>query len=171
MEIILYKILLVLLYVILGAVMLSTSLGIPGNWILVAVAVVTALVTRFQAMTWGYLLLCVGLAGLGELIESVAGALLVAKRGGSRWGVMGSIAGGFTGVILGAPVSPPVGSVVFGFLGAFVGAVAGEMVHRQDLQAALRVGWWSFVGRGVATASKLAVGVGILWVIISVTWP
>ena len=116
------------------------------------------------------MLLCVGLAGFGELVESVLGAVVVAGRGGTRWGVIGSIIGGFLGVILGAGFIPPLGSVIFGFVGAFAGAVAGEMIKRPDVDKAMRVGFWAFVGRALAMMVKVAAGIGILWIVIVETW-
>jgi uncharacterized protein YqgC (DUF456 family) len=170
-EIVLFKILFVLLYIVLTAVLLSTALGFPGNWILVGVAVVIALVSRFSGMTWGYLLLCAGLATLGEVIESTLGAVVVVRRGGTWWGVAGSVVGGFVGVILGAGIAPPFGSVALGFLGAFLGAVLGEYAKQRQLEPAMRIGFWSFVGRMLAIAAKLSVGCVVLWIIMVTTWP
>ncbi len=171
MEVVLFKILFVLFYIVLTAVLLSTALGLPGNWILVGVAVIIALVSRFSTMTWGYLLLSVGRATLGEVIESTLGAVVVVRRGGTWWGVAGSVLGGFAGVILGAGVAPPFGSVVFGFIGAFLGAVLGEFAKQRQLEPAMRIGFWSFVGRMLAVAAKLSVGCVVLWIIIATTWP
>jgi uncharacterized protein YqgC (DUF456 family) len=170
-EIVLYKILFVLLYFVLGAVLLTTVVGIAGNWILVGVAVVVALVTRFQAMTVWLLALCVGLAVVGEIVEAALGAVIIARRGGGRWGIIGSIVGGFAGVILGAGMAPPFGSVILGFVGVFLGAVLGEYFKQRRMEPAVRIGFWSFVGRMGAIAAKLAVGCGILWVIVATTWP
>jgi uncharacterized protein YqgC (DUF456 family) len=169
-EIFLY-ILFVLLYVVLAVVLLSTALGFPGNWILVGVAVVIALIDRFTGMTWGYLFLCAGLATLGEIIESSLGAVIVVRRGGTWWGVAGSILGGFAGVILGAGVAPPFGPVLLGLLGAFFGAVFGEYAKQRQIEPAMRIGFWSFVGRMLSVAAKIGVGCAILWIIIVTTWP
>lgn len=170
MDIVLFKILLVLLYIVLSVVLLSTTLGFPGNWILVGIAVIIALVTRFTDMTWGYLLLCGGLATLGEVIESSLGAVMVVRRGGTWWGVVGSVVGGFAGVILGAGLIPPFGSLLLGLVGAFGGAVGGELIKQRRIEPAMRIGFWSFVGRMLAVAVKLAVGCVILWIIIATTW-
>jgi hypothetical protein len=35
---------------------------------------------------------------------------------------------------------------------------------------AMRVGFWSFVGRAAAAMAKVAVGLGIIWIIIVKTW-
>ena len=172
MELFLYRFLFVLLYIVLTAVLLTTAIGLPGNWILVGIAVVISAIGKFTgALGWEYLLVIVGLATLGELIESLLGAVVVVKRGGTKWGVIGSILGGFAGVILGAGVMPPLGSVLFGFVGAFAGAVLGEWAKQQQVEPALRVGFWSFVGRALAIAAKVAVGFVILVLIVIQTWP
>jgi uncharacterized protein YqgC (DUF456 family) len=121
-------------------------------------------------MTVATLLVCAGLAVLGELIESVLGIVIVARRGGSKLGVLGSVVGGFAGVLLGAGIAPPVGSVVLGFVGAFLGAVFGEILRHPDMNVALRIGFWSFVGRMAATAAKLSAGCVIFWLIVKATW-
>ena len=168
---ILHKALLVVLYTGLSLALFSTVVGLPGNWILVVAALVTGIATGFGKLTVTTVLLCAGLAALGELIESVLGAVIVAKRGGSKAGVVGSIIGGFVGVVLGSGLFPPLGSVVLGFVGGFLGAVVGEMLRQPDLDNALRIGFWSFVGRTTAIAAKLSVGCVIFWLILRATWP
>ena len=171
MPLVLHKILLVLLYAGLGLTALSTMIGLPGNWILVAVALVVGLVTGFAKLTLIQFLVCVGLAVLAEVIESLLGVVIVAKRGGSKLGMIGSIVGGFAGVLLGGGLFPPVGSVILGFAGAFLGAVFGEILHNPDMKVALHVGFWSFVGRMTAMAAKLSCGCVIYWIILRATWP
>ena len=167
---ILHKILLVVFYIGLGLSLLSNIVGLPGNWMLVAAALVVALATGFAKVTLTSFFLCLGLAIVGEAIESLLGAVIVAKHGGSKLGVIGSIAGGFTGVVLGAGVFPPLGSVVLGFIGAFLGAVFGEILRHPETEFALRVGFWSFIGRMSAMAAKFSVGCVILWILIKTTW-
>lgn len=162
--------LLILLYCGLVLSLLSTIVGLPGNWILVVAALIVGLVTGFSKLTLTHFLLCLGLAVLAEVVEGLLGVVIVAKRGGSRLGVMGSIAGGFAGVLLGAGFAPPLGSVLLGFVGAFLGAVFGELLHNPDMDAALRIGFWSFIGRMTATAAKLSVGCVVLWIIVDTTW-
>jgi hypothetical protein len=171
LPLVLHKILLVLLYAGLGLTALSTMIGLPGNWILVAVALVVGLVTGFAKLTLIQFLVCVGLAVLAEVIESLLGVVIVAKRGGSKLGMIGSIVGGFAGVLLGGGLFPPVGSVILGFAGAFLGAVFGEILHNPDMKVALHVGFWSFVGRMTAMAAKLSCGCVIYWIILRSTWP
>jgi len=165
-----YQILLVLFYLFLAAALFSNTIGLPGNWILIAAALITAIITKFSTITWAYFLICLGLALLGELIESLLGTLVVAKKGGGRWGIVGSFLGGLIGVIAGGAVIPPLGSVVFGFAGAFAGAVLGELVRYGDMDSALRIGGWAFLGRVMAIMGKISVGCVIFWIIVSKPW-
>ncbi len=168
---VLYKILLIFFYVLMGLSLLSTVVGVPGNWILVGAAFIVGLVTGFSKMTFVYFLICLGLAILGEVIESLLGIVIVAKRGGSKLGVIGSVIGGLAGVILGSGLIPPFGSVIFGFIGAFLGAVFGELLKNPEMNVALRVGFWSFIGRMAAMAAKFSIGCVIFWIIVTTTWP
>jgi uncharacterized protein YqgC (DUF456 family) len=63
------------------------------------------------------------------------------------------------------------GSVLLGFVGAFAGAFLGELLKTPEMDTALRIGFWSFVGRMAAMAAKLSVGCVIFWIIITTTWP
>ena len=171
MPLVLHKTLLVLLYAGLGLTLLSTMIGLPGNWILVVAALIVGLVTGFAKLTVSHFVVCVGFALLAEVIESLLGVVIVAKRGGSKLGMIGSIAGGFAGVLLGGGLFPPFGSVILGFAGAFLGAVFGEILHNPDMKVALHVGFWSFIGRMAAMAAKLSCGCVIYWIILRSTWP
>jgi len=169
METLLVKTGLVLLYLVLCASLILTVLGLGGNWVLVGAALVIKL-TGLSGMTWTWLAVAVGIAILGEVLEAVVGLVVVAKKGGTRWGVAGMFVGGIAGAVLGAPVAPPLGSVVFGFVGAFVGGGVGEYLRSRRLDDAVRIGFWSFVGRSAATAGKVAAGLCILWIIVATTW-
>jgi uncharacterized protein YqgC (DUF456 family) len=169
-QIVLYKALLVLFYIYLFVALALNIVGLPGNWILVATAAVVALVPHFGDLTWTYFFVILGLALLGEAIESLLGLVVVAKKGGTRWGVFGSFLGGIGGVVVGSAVAPPFGGVVLGFVGAFAGAVAGEYIREQRGDQAVRVGFWAFVGRSLAIMGKIACGLGIVWILILRTW-
>jgi uncharacterized protein YqgC (DUF456 family) len=169
-QIVLYKALLVLFYVYLFVAVALNIVGLPGNWVLVATALVVALIPNFGELTWTYFFIIVGLAVLAEVIESLLGLVVVAKKGGTRWGVIGSFLGGITGVIAGSAVAPPFGGVVLGFVGAFAGAVAGEYMREQRSEQAVRIGFWAFAGRSMAIMGKIACGVGIVWILIARTW-
>ena len=170
MEIYLYKALLIVFYLYLFMALALNIVGLPGNWVLVGTALIVALIPQFGDLTWTYFFIVLGLALLGEAIESVLGLVVVAKKGGTRWGVIGSFLGGITGVILGGAVVPPIGSVIYGFVGAFAGAVVGEYLREQKTDSAFRIGFWAFVGRSLAIMGKVIAGAGIVWILIARTW-
>lgn len=169
MEAILVKSGLVLLYIFCFATLALTVLGLGGNWVLVGVALVV-LLSGLGTMTWVWFVVILAIALLGEAVEALLGVAVVAKKGGTRWGMAGMFAGGLAGVILGAPIAPPVGSVAFGFVGTFLGGAAGEYLRNRRAHEAMRVGFWSFVGRALATTGKLAAGLVIVWILIVTTW-
>lgn len=160
---------LILLYVGLFSTLILTFLGLLGNWVLVVIALVIRL-SGHGDLSWTWLAVILGLAIVGELVEALLGAVVVARKGGTRWGVGGAILGGFVGAIAGGAVMPLVGSVVFAFVGAFVGAAVGEFIRYRQVESAMRIGFWSFVGRSLATAAKMAMGLAIIWIMIATTW-
>lgn len=156
-----------LLTVAVAAGWLMTLVGMPGNWLIVACTACYAALgpaeTRL-AIGWPVVGILAGLALLGELIEIVAGALGVAKAGGSRrsavLALLGSMIGGIAGLFVGLPV-PIVGSllaaVVFAGAGALVGAAIGESWKGRDLDRSLEVGVAAFWGRLLGTLAKTLV--------------
>jgi len=167
---ILFKSLLVLFYIYLFLVLALNAVGLPGNWILVGTALLVTLIPGFGDMPWTWFFVCLGFAVLGEVIESLLGLVVVARKGGTRWGVIGSFLGGLLGVVLGSAMAPPFGGVLLGFVGAFGGAVTAEYLREQRAESALRIGYWAFVGRSLAILGKIAAGGGIVWVLITRTW-
>jgi len=159
----------VLLYIFLFSCLILTVFGLGGNWI-IALSALVVTITGWGELTWGWLFLIVGLAVLGEIVEALLGLVIVAKKGGTRWGVLGSFVGGIAGVIIGGPIVPPLGSLVFAFIGAFAGGAVGEYLNDRRVEEAMRVGLWSFVGRSMAAAAKVAIGFSMVWIVVVRTW-
>lgn len=96
-----------------------------------------------------------GLIGLSP-IESFLGMVYVAKKGATRYGIIGGFVGGIVGAIGGSGVVPILGTLLGTFVGAFVGAVASEYLREQQLEPSLRIGMHSTSGRLLATTVKFA---------------
>jgi uncharacterized protein len=152
----------------LAAGWLLTLLGMPGNWLIVAAAAVYALIVPADSSLaisgWAVLILA-GLALGGELIELTAGALGVAKAGGSRrsavLALLGSVIGGFGGLFVGLPlpvVGPPLAALLFASLGAMAGAMLGESWKGRGLDQSVEVGKAAFWGRLLGTLAKTLIG-------------
>ena len=143
-------------------------LGLPGNWLIVGIAVLWMLVgpAGFQ-FHWAVTVVLLLLAIVGELIEFLTSVLGTKKLGGSTRGatlsVIGSIIGGMAGAFFGIPFPIPlvgivIGSVLFAAIGAWVGASLGEKWIGKSTGESLKIGGAAFVGRLLGTAGKLVVG-------------
>ena len=143
-------------------------IGLPGNWLIVVIAILWTLVgpAGYQ-FHWAVPVALGFLAMIGELIEFLTSVLGTKKLGGSTRGatlsVVGSIAGGIIGAIFGIPIPIPlvgmiIGSVLFAGIGAWVGATLGEKWTGKTMEESLKIGGAAFVGRLLGTAGKLLVG-------------
>ena len=150
---------------------LFVYLGLGGSFIVLGLAVVHALVTGFDPLTWQWLLVLLGLALLGELVEFVIGTFYVAQKGATKWGVFAAFVGGLLGALLGNGMVPVIGAVVGSFGGAFGGAVLGEYYQNQKLEPSLRVGGHAFLGRIMAMLVKHGLALVMVFLILRVTVP
>jgi len=156
---------------LLVAASLFVYLGLGGNFIIIGLALIHALVTGFDPITWRLLLVLLGLALLAEGIEFVVGTFYVAKQGASKAGVIGAFLGGLAGATLGNGVVPVLGAVLGSFVGAFVGAVAGEYYQQQRMEPSFRVGGHAFLGRLLAILIKHFIGLIMVLLILRATLP
>jgi len=161
---------LILFYIVLLVLNVTIFLGIPGGWIALGGIVVYDIATRFSAVGWKWLIVMVVILLVGELIESLLGIVYVARKGASRWGVLGTFIGGIVGAIGGSFVVPFIGSLIFGLVGAFVLAVLLEYMYYKSLDRALQTGFFAFIGRLAAMFVKLVLSLGNLGVFIYLSW-
>jgi|SRR6185503_13571842 uncharacterized protein YqgC (DUF456 family) len=133
-------------------------LGLPGLWVMVGVLLVYGWMTDFRSLSVALIAIVLGLALVGEIIESWLGFRFAKRYGGSNRSGWGALIGGIVGAIVGVPV-PVIGSVIGAFLGSFLGAALFEYSASRRLDVATRAGWGSVVGRAAAAAAKIALGV------------
>ncbi len=143
-------------------------LGLPGNWLIVLLAITWIWLGPEQyAFSWKVLIPLLLLAIVGEVIEFAASVLGAKKLGGSNRGATLSVIGGMMGAILGAVMGIPIpipivgvllGSVLFAALGAMAGAMIGEHWHGKTIQESAKIGGAAFLGRLLGTVGKLTVG-------------
>lgn len=143
-------------------------IGLPGNWMIIAIAVLWIFVgPEHYQFHWGILVILLLLAIVGELIEFLTSVLGTKKLGGSNRGatlsVVGSIIGGMAGAVFGIPFPIPlvgmlIGSILFAGVGAWIGATLGERWVGKPMKESVKIGGAAFLGRLVGTAGKLLVG-------------
>jgi uncharacterized protein YqgC (DUF456 family) len=136
-------------------------LGLPGLWVMVLGVCAYGFLTDFISMGAWTIGIVLGMAVVGEVIESWLGFRYAKKYGGSGRSGWGALLGGIVGAMLGVPV-PIIGSVIGAFLGSFAGAVIFEYSYSRKAETAVRAGWGSVVGRAAAAAMKMALGIVIM---------
>jgi uncharacterized protein len=135
-------------------------LGLPGLWVMAAGFLGYGWLTGFRSVSVAMIALVVGLAFLGELVESWLGFRYARRYGGSGRAGWGALLGGLVGAVVGVPV-PVIGSVIGALLGSFGGAAVFEYSRSRRADVAVGAGWGAVVGRAAAAAAKIAIGVVI----------
>ncbi len=157
----------------------ANLIGLPGNWINVAIAVACYFLAPDDSRIFVGLpvvLSAGGFAALGEALEFLAGALGAKRAGGTfrstALAVVGSMAGGVAGLFVGAVVIPipglgsVIGAILLSAAGAFAGAALGERSAGRDWNASIGVGTGAFWGRLFGTAGKVVCGTGVAIAVI-----
>jgi uncharacterized protein len=153
---------------------LSNLISLPGNWMLVGLAAIVAFLVPHrgsQGVSVTTLVLLLGLAVLGEVVEFAAGAAGAAKRGASRRSIalslVGAMAGSIAGALAGLPIpvfGPLIAAVLGGSVGAFLGAYYGEASSQRTHVDSIAVAKDAFMGRFWGTVGKFAIGAVMLGV-------
>ncbi|MFO7654042.1 MAG: DUF456 domain-containing protein [Candidatus Krumholzibacteriia bacterium] len=161
----------VLWTLLLVAASLTIYLGLSGNWFVLGLALLHALLTGFDPIGWQLLLILLGMALVGEGLEFVLGTFYAARKGATSGGVVLAFVGGLIGAIVGNSLLPVIGAVFGSFAGAFLGAVAGEFRRQKRLEPSLRIGSHAFVGRVLAMLAKHAASLVMVVLIARATLP
>jgi uncharacterized protein len=141
--------------------LLLIPFGLPGLWLILLGILGYGWLTDFRTITASFLVVAIGLALIGEVLETWIGFRFAKRYGGSSRAGWGALVGGLIGAIIGVPV-PVIGSVVGGFVGAFIGAAVFEYSRARHAEGSVRAGWGAVLGRATAAAVKIAIGVAMV---------
>jgi uncharacterized protein YqgC (DUF456 family) len=144
--------------IVMAVSLFLIPLGVPGLWIMVGILSVGLIAGE---VSLGIYALLVGLTIVAEVAEWVTVERLGRRYGGTSRTFWGAVIGGTVGAVVGTPV-PIVGNVVGAFFGTLIGAVAATWLHTRHLSGSMRAGWGALMGRAVAVAIKVFVGLLIL---------
>ena len=167
-------------FTILGmGCLVTVVIGVPGTWIMILLAIGLEFLQRLWAPTgsdwlfpiWIFIVVIV-IAGVGEVLELVAGAYGAKKGGASRKGMLGALIGGIFGAIIGTFVIPIplIGSLIGALMGCAAGAIVGELNNEGDtrLKETIKPAAGAVIGRVLGTLAKLPCALAV-WVILSVS--
>ena len=152
-----------------------TLIMLPGNWIMVTMTLLLAWWQWDERMfsPWT-LVVIVGLAVMGEVVEFLSSALGVKRMGGTKWSSLSSLLGAIVGAIAGTfliPI-PVLGSLIGACAGACAAAGGVEAAQGRDARSAAKSGLAAGAGRLLGTGMKFAIGV-VIWLVVAVAafWP
>lgn len=171
--------LVILVYI---ALMLVNTVGIamvalqlPGTWVML---LATAAVAWWRwdanggdpAIGWWTLAALLILAILGEVIETLAGALGTRKAGGTKRAAVLATIGGVVGAIVGTIVLvaiPIIGTLIGAALGAAAGSVIGDVWAGRKWEQVFEAGRGAAVGRFWGAIGKIVVAM-LMWLVVLV---
>lgn len=136
-------------------------LGLFGNWLILGAIAVAAFATGFDHFGGYTLLVLLGFAVLGEILEAGAAGVGAARFGGGKGAIGASLVGCILGAILFTPLIPIpiVGTLIGACIGAFLGGGMYEYLQREKgMKESLQVGFGAALGKIGGVMAKSAVG-------------
>jgi uncharacterized protein len=157
----------ILLIAAIALGLLMIPFGLPGTLIIFGAALCYYLLVPGSAIGLATVIGVGVLMAIAEVLEFLMAGRYAKKYGGSKRAGWGAIIGGMIGAFMGVPI-PIIGSVIGAFLGAFIGAFVLEWTGHKDHAVATRVAWGALVGRAVAAAMKVGIGLAMgVWLLVS----
>ena len=156
----------IVLVIAILACLIIIPFGLPGTWLLLAVAGIYGWATGFTAVSTTNLLVMTGLAGAGELLELAATALVGGDDPPSGRTRVLAVLGAVIGGILGAPFFFGLGALGGALLGAFGAATSSSLFEARGIGRSVRHGFGAVQGRLLGLVFKLAVAVAMVIVLI-----
>jgi uncharacterized protein len=152
------------LAIVVGLIIIP--LGLPGTVLILIAAAVYAWLTDLAIIGgWGLVVLT-ALTIISETADNWLTAIGVKRYGGSTRAMWLSVPGALLGaMLLGAPLAlllGPLGPIAGGFGGAFASVVLYEWSQAKNLQAALRAGWGTLLGRAAGILLKMVIAIGMV---------
>lgn len=155
------------LTLVLVAAMLMVPFGLPGLWVMLGATIVYWILVPtggIGLVTFGVV---AALVVIAEVLEFTVSARYARKYGGSRRASWGAILGGIAGAVVGVPI-PVIGSLIGAFAGSFIGAFVAEYTVRRETRGNPgKVATGALVGRAMAAALKVAIGLVVLVLVLA----
>ncbi len=140
-------------------------LGLFGNWLILAAVAVAWLVTGFEHFGPLALVLMLGLAIVGELLETGAAGFGASRFGGSKGSIVAAVIGCLLGAAAGTALLPVIGTLAGACAGAFIAAALHEYLNvERTVSQSMWTGAGAAFGKVVGLFAKTLVGFVMLLV-------
>ncbi len=131
---------------------------IPGPLLILAGAFLYAWHSDFQVITWTGISVLAFFALFSQALDYLASMVGAKKFGASLWGIIGAFAGGIIGIFLGG--LPGV------IIGPFLGAFSFEILNGKNINAAIKIGFGTFIGFLAGTIGRFVIAITMIGVFL-----
>ena len=131
--------------------------ALPGVPLVFTGLLVAAWIGDFQKIGWPTLTVLALLTALAIAADVVATLLGAKRAGASKLALLGAAIGSIVGLFFGL-----IGIFVF----PFIGAIAGELIARQRLGQAAKVGFATWLGLLIGALAKLSLAITMIGVFV-----
>ncbi len=131
--------------------------AIPGVPVILGALFLAAYLGNFERIGWPTLTILTILTVIATLADFVATLFGAKRAGASKLALVGAAIGSLIGIFSGLW-----GLLIF----PFVGAVVGELINRQQIAQASRVGIATWLGMVVGALAKLAIGLTMVGIVV-----
>ena len=157
---------------LLALVLLLNIPGLPANWlVLVLVGIWQFVHPQPGHLDVWFWVMAVGLAVLGEVLETGVQIIKGRRHGSSKTGTFAGMVGAFAGAIICAPFLLGIGALLGALFGAWLGCLLVELMRGRPLQQSLDAAFGTMVGRFLGTVCKCGVGGAIVALTAQRIWP
>ena len=158
--------------IVLALVLLLNIPGLPANWlVLVLVGIWQFVHPQPGNLDVWFWVMAVGLAILGEVLETGVQLIKARRHGSSKLGTFAGMVGAFVGAIIFAPFLLGIGALLGALFGAWLGCLLAELVRGRPMQQSLDAAFGTMVGRFLGTVCKCGVGGAIVAIVVRRIWP
>jgi len=159
----------VLVWVLFGVIVLCglalDLVGLFGNWLILGAVAGVWLLPGFDHFGLWPVLIMLGLAVVGEVLETLLAGYGAHKFGGSKGASVAALVGCIAGAIFGTPLFPVIGTLIGACAGAFIAAALWEYIRMEkQAGAAAWTGLGATLGKVGGLVAKLMCGLVMLLV-------
>ena len=158
--------------VLLALVLLLNIPGLPANWLVLALVGIWQFVHPQPGdLDIWFWVMAVGLALLGEVLETGVQVIKGRRHGSSKTGTFAGMIGAIVGAVVFAPFLLGVGALLGALFGAWLGCLLVELMRGRPLQQSLDAAFGTMGGRFLGTVCKCGVGGAIVALTARRIWP
>src|SRR2546426_7477134 len=128
-------------------------LGLPGLWVMVGGILAYGWLTGFRSVGIATIVIVLGIAFLGEIIDNWLGFRFAKRYGGSNRSGWGALIGGLVGAVGGVPIAI-IGSVIGAFIGSVIRAALFGFMYSRHVRNSTRARWGAPVGAAAAAPAE-----------------